>query len=479
MWELIRQNRRKSFVLFILMGAVLLLLGYFIGAYYQPEGGGYVGLAAAAAVWMILSLISYFSGDSILLSTSGAQQVSPDIHPQLFNVVEEMKIAAGLPKTPKVYIIDDPSPNAFATGRSPETSSIAVTAGLLSRMNRDELQGVIAHETSHILNRDILFMTFAGVMLGSITIISQIFLRGMFYTGGSRRSRSRSSSGGGGGAAIIAIVALIFAILAPIMAQLLYFAISRKREYLADASGVRLTRYPEGLASALEKIGASGEPMTRANKITAPLYIVNPLAASGASAASLTSTHPPIKERVKILRAMSRGAAFANYQEAYDKIFGKKERVIPDSGLKDSSEVPIRAASAGKEDASTKAQKRDMGDLLRAVNQYLFVTCACGLKFKIPPDINRKSFPCTRCGREIAVPVAEIAAASAVLQGVQKGNELGAQTAGAESQALAYRRTGVGWESFSCSCGNPIQLSPVFAAKNVTCRKCRRIIRIQ
>ncbi|UCG58978.1 MAG: M48 family metallopeptidase, partial [Phycisphaerales bacterium] len=255
MWELIRANKRNSIVLMALMAVVLLLLGFVIGlGFFGPEGGLF-GLLIATVVWLVLALISFSSGDQILLASSKARLVTHNDHPQLFNVVEEMKIAAGLPAMPKVYIIADPAPNAFATGRKPETASVAVTAGLLGRLNRDELQGVIAHEMSHILHRDILFVTLAGIMLGSIVLLSQVFLRGMFYSsmmGGSRRRYSGGGRGGDPTQLIMLIVAILAAILAPIMAYLLYFALSRRREYLADAGAARLTRYPEGLASALE-----------------------------------------------------------------------------------------------------------------------------------------------------------------------------------------------------------------------------------
>ena len=279
MWELIRANKRNSIVLMAIMAVVLLLLGFIIGlAFFGPEGG-FFGLIIATAIWLILTLVSFSSGDQIFLAASKAKLITHDVHPQLFNVVEEMKIAAGLPAMPKVYIINDPAPNAFATGRNPKSASVAVTAGLLGRLNRDELQGVIAHEISHILHRDILFVTLAGVMLGSIVLLSQVFLRGMFYSSMTGSRRRYSSGGGGGGQAqiVMLIIAIVAAILAPIMAYLLYFALSRKREYLADAGAARLTRYPEGLAGALEKIANDPSPqLATVNKVTAPMYIVNP-----------------------------------------------------------------------------------------------------------------------------------------------------------------------------------------------------------
>ena len=266
----------------MLMAICLLVLGAVIGMAIRGPDGGMLGLMIATGIWIVMTLISFSAGDQILLAASNAVSVTHDVHPQLFNVVEEMSIASGLPM-PKVYIINDPAPNAFATGRNPKTASIAVTAGLLGKLNRDELQGVMAHEMSHILHRDILFVTLAGIMLGSVALLSQVFLRGMMYGGGSRRRYSSGGDKGGGAAAILLIIALVVAILAPIVTQLLYFALSRKREYLADAGAVRLTRYPEGLASALEKIANDHAPqLASANKVTAPMFIVNPLKKMGA-----------------------------------------------------------------------------------------------------------------------------------------------------------------------------------------------------
>ncbi len=195
------------------MGALLILIGYVFGSFYNPESGGAVGIFFAIILWMILSTVSYFAGSKILLAVSGAKEVTKEVHPQLYNVVEEMKIAAGVPYFPKIYIIDDPSPNAFATGVKPENSAIAVTSGLLSTLNRYELQGVVAHEMSHIVNRDILLMTFAGMMLGAITLMSEVFFRGLYFGGGSRYRSKSSSKNSGQGQIIIMILALVLAIL--------------------------------------------------------------------------------------------------------------------------------------------------------------------------------------------------------------------------------------------------------------------------
>jgi len=232
------------------MGVILILLGYAIASMLLGETGGPFGVFIALIIWSIMSVISYFTGHKILLSISNAKEVTKEVHPQLFNVVEEITIAANLPQMPIIYIVNSEAPNAFATGRNPKNSAVAVTAGLFAQMNRDELQEIIAHEISHIVNRDVMYMTFAGIMLGSIVIISEIFLRGFWYSGGSLNRYKGCSSGNDSGQIIMVILSMLLAILA----QLLYFAISRKREYLADANGALLTRYPEGLASALEKL---------------------------------------------------------------------------------------------------------------------------------------------------------------------------------------------------------------------------------
>jgi heat shock protein HtpX len=315
--------------------------------------------------------------------------------PQLFYVYEEMKIAAKLPMLQNIYIFNELARNDFATGSITENASVAVTAGLLGRLNRDELQGVIAHEISHIIHRDILFVTLAGIMLGSIVLVSQVFLRGMFYSSMGSRRQSSSSSGGGQAQIVFIVIAIICAILAPIFANILYFTLSRKREYMADAGAVRLTRYPTGLANALEKISSSNLKMESANKVTAPMYISNPL--RGKKAASLFSTHPPIDERVKILRNMSRGASFKDYSDSYSQTVGGAT-VMPASALAEKGDVEIRgAAEKVKSKSTSKQQTRQVGDIMRMVNGFAFLSCACGLKMKIPPNFNGNKVKCPRC----------------------------------------------------------------------------------
>ena len=399
MWELIAANRRKSIFIFIGMGLLLILIGFTFGSFYEPESGGFLGIFFALILWGILSMVSYFAGSKILLAVSGAKEVTQDIHPQLYNVVEEMRIAANMPNQPKIYIIADAAPNAFATGIKPENSAIAVTAGLLGTLNRDELQGVVAHEMSHIINRDVLVMTFAGMMLGAITLMAEVFTRSLWFGGGSRY-KSKSSDKGGQAQIIILVLAIALAILGPIMAQLLYFAISRKREYLADASAVRLTRYPDGLASALEKISGSNLDLKTANKVTAPMYIINPLKKKGMQLSNVTSTHPPITERINILRSMTQGVNYANYQNAFNSVKGKSSGLIPQSGLTDSSKISLRDSELSQTSFETDKQvKREVGDLMMKLNDFLFINCSCGIKLKVPPDFKSDSISCPKCGR--------------------------------------------------------------------------------
>lgn len=397
MWEQIQVNKRNSVVLMGLLMVVLTGLGFLIGIGFGGDpAAGLLGMIVATGVWLVMLLISFSSGDQILLASSRARPVTPDVHPQLFNIVEEMKIAASLPKMPKIYIINDPSPNAFATGRNPERASVAVTAGLLSRLNRDELQGVIAHEISHIVHRDILYVTLAGVMLGSIVLLSQIFLRTQFYGAMFHSRRYSGRSNRNEGQIVFLVIALLAAILAPIFAQVLYFSLSRKREYLADAGAVRLTRYPEGLASALEKIAGSKVPMETANKVTAPMYIASPFL--GKKSMNLFSTHPPIEERIRILRNMGHGAALVDYEKSYEAVTNRSG-MIPASGLQEEN-VEVRGPSAETRlPASKSAQVRKTGDLMRKVSGFAFVQCPCGVTMKIPPNFPTPKAKCPRCGR--------------------------------------------------------------------------------
>ena len=303
MYEQIARNRRASWLLMIIVVALLCLLGYVIGfAWIGGSNGGLGLLGVFGVVAIVWSLVGYYAGAGMVLAVSGARRVDHDQEPRLYNVVEEMTIAAGLPQPPAVYVIEDPAPNAFATGRDPAHASITVTRGLLSTMDRDELQGVIAHEMSHIRNYDIRFATLVGILVGMIALLADVFLRSRWFGfGGGRRSGNDS---GGNAAAIMMVVALALAILAPLAAYAVQFAISRRREYLADATGVELTRNPLGLARALNAIAMDPRQLRMANRATAHLYIANPLRKTR-EVAGLFDTHPPIQKRIGVLLAMA------------------------------------------------------------------------------------------------------------------------------------------------------------------------------
>ena len=294
-------NRRNSVFLILVFLAFVLVLGYVIGyAWIGDPVGALFGLALALVVGTIAGLLSYFAGDKMVLAASRAKEITHEDAPRLFNVVEEMAIAGGLPM-PKVHIIQDSAPNAFATGRDPEHASVAVTSGLLDKLNRNELQGVVAHEMAHVGNYDIRYAMLVGILVGTTVLISDFFLRGLWFGGGRRRE------GGGQLQIIMLIVAILLAILAPLFARLLQLSISRQREYLADATAVRLTRNPDGLADALQKISGDREVLEVANRATAHLYIANPVKGFEKRAKGLFSTHPPIQERISLLRAMETG----------------------------------------------------------------------------------------------------------------------------------------------------------------------------
>ncbi len=294
-------NRRNSLLLILAFFVFVLVLGYVIGyAWLGDPRRALFGLVLALMVGTIAGFVAYFAGDSMVLAASRAKEVQHGDAPQLFNVVEEMAIAGGLP-LPKVYIIQDTAPNAFATGRDPEHASVAVTSGLLQKLDRDELQGVMAHEMAHVGNFDIRYSMLVGILVGTTVLISDFFLRGLWFGGG------RSREGGGYVQIIMMVVAILLAILAPLFARLLQLSISRQREYLADATAVRLTRNPDGLADALQKISGDREVLEVANRATAHLYIVNPVKSFEKRAKGLFSTHPPIGERIEILRAMETG----------------------------------------------------------------------------------------------------------------------------------------------------------------------------
>jgi heat shock protein HtpX len=460
MWEAIESNRRRSRWIVAGMAVLLILLGAGIGNAIVPRVGIVFGTGIALALWTILWIVAVFQGDAIMLSVAGAQKIEHADAPQLFNVVEEMVIASGLGKMPDVYVIPDDRPNAFAAGRKPETRVVCVTSGLLRLMRRDELQGVIAHEIGHHKNGDPALMILMGVMMGAIVMLADLFLRGMFY-GGGRRSSSSSKDKNDGAQILLLVLAIALAILAPILAQMMYFACSRRREYLADASAARFTRYPEGLASALEKITVQAQAQVKRqdSRILAPMYIVNPLQAL--AAVGLFNTHPPTESRVHILRAMGGGVGYVDYDAAYRKITGGSGCIGKRTLTEDTAAAPRAASPEGPALAAEDTREavadrsRDGSDLMGRLDGLTQMRCPCGVGIKVPPGSTWDSIPCPRCGRDNPVPKA---------------------TKSGESQR--YQRTGPGWQSFRCTCGGSVNLSPAFKGSDADCPKCGQKIQI-
>ncbi len=315
--DLIAANKRGSILLVILfclfVAAVAMVLAIAILAYLDPRsvksldwGHGLIVGGIAAAISLALSVLAYYSGDDMILAVSHARRITHKDDPELFNVVEEMAIAAGVPM-PRVYVIRDKAPNAFATGRDPEHAAVTITTGLRSMLTRDELQGVIAHEMSHIRNYDIRLMLLMAVLVGTVVMLCDFFRQIFWYgsPGSGRRSKDGDKGGGGALAIILVIVGLLLAIIAPLLAQIIQLAVSRQREFLADASGVELTRNPLGLAHALQKIDDDPHELKVANRGTAHLFIANPIKKFEAMADSAFASHPPIKERIRRLRSLA------------------------------------------------------------------------------------------------------------------------------------------------------------------------------
>lgn len=392
MWEVIESNRKKSIGLIVLMLLLFLAMGTAIGISVAPDWP-WLGMASAVVLWLVMLAIQFTAGESILLRSAGAHKVEKPDAPQLYNIVEEMKIANGMTTMPDVYIIDSRIPNAFAVGRKPERAAVAVTSGLLARLNRDEVQGVIGHELAHIQNRDTQFMTLAGVTLGALIMIADFYLHHMRYTAPRTRDRDENR-----GAALMMVVALLLAVLTPLLARLLYFACSRKREYLADACSARATRYPEGLARALEKIaGDQNKVELPVNRTLAAMYIVNPLAAHGGGW-SWFSTHPPTKNRIGVLAGMAGEFSL----KAYDTVFRHQHRdrgIIGARSLNEEVQHTVPQFEHG-EDREVSPQKswREAKEILHRINGFSVLSCLCGARLKLPPDFEDE-VTCPHCRR--------------------------------------------------------------------------------
>ncbi len=389
MWELIRANQRRSHLLLVVMALLLVATGWAVGE--ALAAAPVPGILIAAGLWVFLAELAFRAGDQVILRISGARKVSKEDHPVLYNVVEEMSVASGLPKPPEVYILDEGAPNAFATGTRPDRAAVVVTAGLLERLTRDELQGVIAHEISHIKHRDVVYLTVMAVMVGTIVILADFARRVLFYGGGTRRRTSSSSRG----AAPLYLLAIVLILLAPLIARLMYLALSRRREYLADAGAALATRYPEGLASALEKIEQYWTPLAAANPATAPMFIVNPLTKAAETITGLFSTHPPTRERIRILRSFAGSVSFAAYDEAFRQVTGRPVGVVPAAALR----LPATAVRPATSDPRTALERlRQATDVLWRLSGFAFIPCSCGTTLKVPPVYRGQELPCPHCG---------------------------------------------------------------------------------
>ncbi len=378
------------------------------------------GFTFALMVWMAASLLAYLQGDDKLVKLAAARKVSAADHPRLYNIVEELKIASGLTIMPVMYIIDDPAMNAFAVGCHRNKAAIIVTSGLLAKLNRDELQGVIAHEMAHIKNRDVMLMVLCAALLDSVTFLCWLFIPLL---------RFKNFLLGRGRWLIVLLVFLIFTVvtlwrfsaiygspddfaftsflyylgfivLSPLAAQLICNAVLRKREYLADASSALYTRYPEGLASALEKIAASTEQLMSANMTTAIIYIVNPFREKGMAANDITETHPPISDRVGILRSMSH-ISYGDYDRAYQKIRNTDGSILPGYATSIPDISPIRSSKLDNMDSIQRT--RETSNMLWNLNNYKLISCPCGTKMRLPPSYKQPEIKCPHCGRINAV----------------------------------------------------------------------------
>ena len=492
MWEAIAANRRRSILIILVMGAVLVLLGASIGAYagsqvseFTVSNGGEIfqaaslGGFAASLVWLALWLMAVFQGDRVILQSAQAREIQKLDHPRLWNIVEEMTIAAGLPRMPRIYLISDPYPNAFAVGRKPEKAAVAVTSGLLRLLDRDELQGVIAHEIGHIRNLDIRFMTIAAVLVASVELVSRMFL----YSGGRGRAIQGSASKGGGrgkgGSGPLLVIVVILVVLSPILVRLLYLATSRWREYLADASAARFTRYPEGLASALEKISAwyaAGSASGETSSALAALYIFNPVEKFAAS--SWFSTHPPTDSRIKILRGMGGRAGYVDYEAALRKIESRNLAALH-AAAKSEASIAARVPSADPGEASGDvARAKEVADLLDYMAHYVVVHCACGMNIKLPPDSKQDRVMCPRCMLWHNVPAAVPAKTGAQAATPEvPAKELPAISGG--DAGWKYERREEGREAFRCVCGQTIQIGPDYPLDYTVCVKCERRISLR
>jgi len=486
MWALVRLNRAHAAALAALSLSLFVAAGFIgggcaawvfdawraattgsrMGSGFHPMAG-LLGVEAAAAIWIFLTVITYLQGDRILLASAGARPLRKEDHPQLYNVVEEMSLAAALPRMPRPYVIDDPAMNALAAGFGPDNAAIAVTSGALARLNRDQLQGIIAHETAHIANGDVLFLTLASLMTGAA--------RGPGWA--ATAPALRRNAGRFGGEAprltpahrILQACSGFLALLAPVYAVLLLFGTARRRDFLAAACAAVYTRYPEGLASGLYVMAGDVHTLLQRNRRIATLCTLNPYRKEHGihTPLLLASTHAPVQQRIAILRGIHGAVSFERYERAWQQAAGTAARLFPRNAAVKISVYPIREAHTQTAAAAqtVRRQLRNAGDLVRGVNGYTFLTCACGMRIKLPPWHARGHVACPRCGQDVRLPSARPLPQAQAANGVKESAEIA--------------RPAEAWLTFRCVCGGENQLSPFFDAPRMTCTRCGRMIRIR
>ena len=440
MWTQIQKNRRNCFLVIWIIFVVMILLGGFVGAlysYFFHENTDiplsvflnwqnfdaysetmFIGIAISLFIWLFLLFIALIDGKRIILALNWAYKLPSDTHRILRNIVEEMTIAAGLPKVPDIYVIDAAMPNSFSTGMSPKDSAIVVTTGLLTNLDRDELQGVIAHEIAHIANRDTSFMLIAGAMLGTITIITHFGLKMIF---GHTMTRRNPIGNNFKLKFLIIALTLLLMVFSPIMARILYLFISQKKEYLADACAVQYTRYPHALATALVKISTSVFVLRDADKLTSSMYIVHPLDLEVEQKEAFSMfknvfrTHPPTEKRIEVLEKMT-CADFNAYVEAFKQTSHKRRVIIDKRDLYNVKRLEIKKPERNYETdvkgrhiylstaiADMAERKREAEDIVWKAKNYIFKECDCGTKLKFPQSYKGQKISCPHCGNSITV----------------------------------------------------------------------------
>lgn len=479
MWALVRANRIQTASLAAAALAIAGLLGYGIGGWaprllfgaagFHAETG-LIGLEIAVLVWIIVTIAVWVQGDHLILAAAGARPLRKKDHPQFWNVVDEMRIAAGLEHMPQPWLVEERAMNAFATGMHPQTAGVAMTAGALARLDRDQLQGLVAHEIAKIANGDVLFLSLVSLMTGAV------FARrtGRGALGRNPRYRARATQ-----------VTLSqrtarwacgsLALLAPVYAVLIAAGVVRRRVYLADACAALYTRYPKGLADALHILSGDPYSLVQANRGLATLCTVNPYWKEEGiwTPFLLRATHPPADRRVRILRRLHGAVSPGAYERAWQAETGARRRLFPKAAQGRVRAVPVRAPEAAAESPSARADARGAGDLVRRMHGFLFLACACGLRVKLPPEYPHDHVDCPRCGRQVAAPVARLAAAVTI------AGAAGPSTRTREPLLEVARGDPRAWMTFRCACGSLNQVSPGFGARFHTCPACGAKIHIR